>query len=372
MKNEKGIYVVFDYKNYQNKISSQIESFKKIGLDFKIFNIKKSCIEIIYVDPKKTIDVIPISSNEEIENILMEQIKIDRVRYLYIRRLGLNVFKFKGTFKKIKKTNPEIKIAYEIPTYPFDKINNIKGKVANLIEHTFSELFILRYMDIIPVVLQDDVKLKPNMIEFKNAISPKNVINDLNSSLKITNEVKMIGIAHLNYWHGYDRLVNSLKNYDGNLKINLLIVSEKTSEVVNLEKLSKEIKNENITINFTEVNNFDQIKVISQDYHFAIGGLGYFRRKGKYDTSIKNKEYCALGLPFVIANEDKSFGKDFLYKYKVTDNEELFDISDIISWFKNVSKNDYKYEMKQYALDNLLYDDQIKLIYSALKEMDKS
>ena len=95
-----------------------------------------------------------------------------------------------------------------------------------------------------------------------------------------------------------------------------------------------------------------------------MGSLGYHRRSGKYDTSIKNKEYCAMGLPCVCSSKDLSFPNNYKYIYMVSNDDKNFDIDEIISWYKKIYKYDYKNEMRMYAKDKLNFETNYKKVFN--------
>ena len=64
-------------------------------------------------------------------------------------------------FKKISK---KTKIIYEIPTYPLDKYDSFLINFSQKIEMFIFNLFIKKYITIIPVMLQNDAVLDKKMI----------------------------------------------------------------------------------------------------------------------------------------------------------------------------------------------------------------
>ena len=116
---------------------------------------------------------------------------------------------------------------------------------------------------------------------------------------------------------------------------------------------------------FKDKCSFEQLDEIIDQYNIAVGGLGYHRRGAKYDTSIKNKEYCAWGIPFICACKDLSFDSNFKYLYKVSANEEIIDIEKIVNWYMYIYNCDYREEMYQYAKEHLNFE---KEYYRLFKE----
>ena len=223
-----------------------------------------------------------------------------------------------------------------------------------------------KYLTLIPVLLQNDIKLDPKMISISNGIDYNKFQHTNDKKPVLDNTFHMLIVAHVLPWHGYDRLIKSIKEYQGKKKIVVDIYGDKNQEIKNLEELTKQL---NLTkqVYFKGEEKLENILKGIDKYHIAIGSLGYHRRDGKYDTSIKNKEYCAMGLPFVTSSIDLSFPKDFKYLYKVESNDNAFEIEKIIDWYQSISKENYKKEMKKYAKEHLEYEFIYKKVFDKLK-----
>ncbi|SDM31307.1 glycosyltransferase [Paenibacillus jilunlii] len=370
MKN--AIYIVYDFESYRNKILGQMSSLRNFGYDTYLLTICEngSCEFSNFTNGEMmTLETFKLQNYSkytlkpryELSSYIDRLISKYDFKLFYFRRLGLDITGWSLIFKKIKKNNSR-EILYEIPTYPFDKVNRIKSIIATFAENFYFQRFIYKYIDRIPVVVQNDCVLDHKMVEFNNAIDISSIKHLYAEPKKIGKEFNVMALAHVNYWHGYDRALRSLAAYKGEKEIYLYIISNETKELNNLRKLSSDLNIEKNVI-FKKYRDVEDIQSEVRNYHVALGGLGYYRRNAKYDTSIKNKEYCAFGLPFVIANPDKSFPKDFKYQYKVLEDENIFDFNNVINWFKEISAEDYKKEMIKYACENLIYDLQmVKLL----------
>ena len=364
-----GIYIVYDFENYKNKIYGQLTAMSNYGFNTYLLKISSEgiCTFSYFCDEREE-----IIETLKIDNYSMHSTKSKKIlgdhletllekynfKLIYIRRLGMNISGWSLILKKIKKDNSRI-IYYEIPTFPFDKVNSYKGTIVQYLEKTYFKFFVYRYVDWIPVVIQNDCKLDKKMIEFNNAINPKFINESYRYPEKVNGSFKIIAIAHVNYWHGYDRALRSIAAYKGDLTISLCIISNETKELRNLKQLSKKLGIEK-NIEFKSYEEIKDIKSVANKFHIALGSLGYWRRNGKYDTSIKNKEYCALGIPFILANVDKSFSKSFAYQYKVQSDDSIFDMEEVIEWYRKIAETDYKKNMIDYATKYLGYELQMK------------
>lgn len=384
------LYINFDFKKYKNKASGQIKAFNKLNINTTIVtmeNEKSSCVfEVIkYEDGKFNIKQKKIISKAyefkqgdngfiSLFKRLIKTIKINNLfkkevlnyyysndfQYCYIRRIGFFVIFLKSMFKKISK---KTKIIYEIPTYPLDKYDSFLINFSQKIEMFIFNLFIKKYITVIPVMLQNDAVLDKKMISIYNSVDYDNYKHIDITKPELKKDFNILIVAHILPWHGYDRLINSIKEYNGKYNVHVDIYSGFNSETIKLQNLVRKYNLES-KINFLGQKPINEILENISKYHIAMGSLGYHRRNGKYDTSIKNKEYCAMGLPCVCSSKDLSFPNNYKYIYMVSNDDKNFDIGEIISWYKKIYKYDYKNEMRMYAKDKLNFETNYKKVFN--------
>lgn len=390
---KKLLYINLDFFKYQNKAKAQIKAFSKFKNNvfvatinnkesysyFEVYEYKNDEIHLIL--SKKMVNSYIITQgdnsffslitrlikikkiNKFFQNHLLEYLDKNEFQYCYIRRIGFFVIFLTSMFKKISSKS---KILYEIPTYPLDKYDSFLINVSQKLEMLYFNLFIKKYITLIPVILQNDIKLDNKMIAISNGIDYSKFKNVSEKKPLFNNRINMLIVAHVLPWHGYDRLIRSLANYKGNKTISIDVYGDIDTEVIKLKKLAEKL---NLTklIHFKGEEKLENILKNISKYHIAIGSLGYHRRDGKYDTSIKNKEYCAMGLPFITSSEDLSFEKNFKYLYKIESNDDVFDIDKVLEWYQSIYNYDYKKEMRKYASKYLEYEYIYKNIFKKIK-----
>ncbi len=390
------LYINLDFKKYQNKAKAQIKAFKNLKVnttvatienntensEFKIYQYqngefvekyKKILTKAYIVEQgknslshlgKRLIETIKV--NHYFQKEIIRYMKENQFEYCYIRRIGFFVIFLSKMFRKISKTT---EIIYEIPTYPLDQYDSWLINFSQKIEMTIFNLWIKKYIKIIPVILQNDTTLDKKMIPISNGIDFQKFADITEEKPSFSKEMNMIIIAHILSWHGYDRIIHSLKEYKGKTKVNLDIYSDINEEVKKLQKLTKDNHLDKI-VHFKGSKPLEEITKEIGKYHIAIGSLGYHRRNGRYDTSIKNKEYCALGLPFVCSARDLSFEEDFPYIYMVSPDDTNFDIEQIIQWYSKIYKQNYKKEMRKYAKKELNFEVNYKKVLERLEKKE--
>ena len=99
----------------------------------------------------------------------------------------------------------------------------------------------------------------------------------------------------------------------------------------------------------------------------AIGCLGLFRKNLKYATSLKAREYCAKGLPILMGEIDPYIKGEFIFK--VSNNETLFDIYEILEWRSNLKVSSQ--DIRNYAQQHLTWEIQMKKVIDFIYQKER-
>lgn len=287
-------------------------------------------------------------------------LNFQKYEIIYFRRFVLTY----GSLKFIKKLKSEKKI-WEIPTYPYDKEEiNIKGKLLNCFEKIYFRRKLLKNIDKIVTYSEDKIIWNIPCINISNGID----LEEVNLIEKnIHSGINFISVANYSFWHGIDRFLYSLLQYRKNCgkdKIIFNIIGE-GAEIPKLKKIIEDnIELQDIVI-FHGFKSGKDLDKIYNDSDIAVGSLGRFRSGLNIMKSLKNREYCAKGLPMIYSETDLDFeGKNFVYK--VSHDESLIDIEKIIKWYKNlkVSSNEIREYSKKFS-----WDIQMKKVLDEIKEL---
>jgi hypothetical protein len=180
----------------------------------------------------------------------------------------------------------------------------------------------------------------------------------------------MAGVANLSFWHGYDRIIEGLSRYyhykrPEEKKVFFHIIGDSSSsesnrykELVKKYGLSDYVKFHGRKFGKDLDSLFNQMDI-------AVGSLGGHRKNIKFDKSLKNREYCARGIPFFYSLIDPDFeGQDFIYK--VPSNDDPIDISSIIEFIDNSNYDSAR--IRNFAEENLTWEQQFKKILDEIKK----
>ena len=323
------------------KMEFQKKSLEKYGINVFSTSIKK---DTFYFDNDK---IFVFKEGKNIKNKILRKlqqililkkivnlIKINKINVLYFR-YELTEIQHLYFFRYLKKIL-DLKIIIEIPTYPYDKeYTKLSYKIlSDKILRKYNK----KYVDRIVTFSSDNEIFGIKTIKINNGIDI-NQISIINRLKKQENsEINFITVARIAFWHGIDRFILSMAEYyKTNPKeiIKFHIIGDGGKEIVKeLKKLVKDNNLEDYVI-FYGYKSGKELDNIYNQIDIAIGSLGIHRLKLEEVQPLKNREYCAKGLPFIISFRDPCFdNKEFVYK--VSDDENLFDIKDAIKWYKNL------------------------------------
>ena len=365
MKIQSILYISTGYHLYKKKIDGQINAFidKGITVFLCAFNFDKGeyqCIE----KKRSSEDNVKISqhadrTNKGYEKFVSDVLDKESVDAIYIRRPGISIVYYGKLFKKCIEKG--IKIVYEIPTYPMDSPNGLKSKLAYVVESNYVGKKVVPRAACVPVFVREkDAKLLPNMMRAINCVDAKLFKEIAETDRQAHDSFNMLAIAFVQQWHGYDRLIKSIEQYNGKDKIRLTIYGNYTDESKRLIEYCRE--RELLNVSFIQEHDVKDMKEFIKQFDIGVGCLGLHRRSLEkpemvLDTSIKNKEYCAMGLPFVHSAEDEAFDTSFKYHMLVPGDETIIKFDEIIEWHDKLDmRNENREQMWQYADGNLGFD----------------
>ena len=292
----------------------------------------------------------------------LRKIKFNRnIDYIFIRYLGTYPWVL-WYYKFLKQIG--LKIILEIPTYPYDgeiKKENIFTKIDKKYR-----LELYKYVDKIVTYSDDKEIWGIPCINISNGIDLENV-KLIKRKEKKVKKIVFTSVSICSYWHGIDRVINSLVEYKksgGKEKIIFNVVG-KGAETLNLKKI---VEDNPIIKDIVIFHGFKLEKDLEKIYNetdIAVGSLGIHRIKGlKSVRPLKNREYTAKGIPFIISFNDPDF-VDKKFVYKISNNEELFDFKKIIDWYEKLKTTPE--EIREYA-KSFSWDIQMKKVIDKLGE----
>ncbi|MEO1263435.1 MAG: hypothetical protein AAFZ15_31785 [Bacteroidota bacterium] len=282
--------------------------------------------------------------------------KVDFTEYeVFIVRYPLSHPGFIWLLRKAKKINPKLKVIVEVPTYPYKKEhNNLPRKIQQLLDQFFIP-FLKFYVDLILHYGTFDSLFQIPSIGIRNGVDVPFIKPSTSSPQKGT--VRLLAVGNWNFWHGLERIILGMANferlnYEGKNRVELTIVGGGREISFYKELVDKNKLNTKVT--FVSPTEGDALDQIFDAADVGIGCLGMHRKNVVLDSSLKHRQYCARGLPFLLSTLDPDFPDTLPWVNYVEPSDEPIDIQRICNFFKGIDdKLILRKEIRKYAERNL-------------------
>ena len=268
----------------------------------------------------------------------------NKMEFVYVRSFhNANPFTIQ-LFRKLKDAG--IKIAMEIPTYPYDQeyegfpfLTRMGLKIDQHYRHQLAALTdgIVTFTDEETIFGQQTIRIS-NGVDFDHIPLRYPTKKETNNQ-----EIHLIGVAEVHYWHGFDRLIAGLGEYYKTgkpiIKIHFHIVGGVAdSEMYNSIHAPgfKELIDE---YGIAEYIHFhgpmygQELDELFNMCDFAIGSLGRHRSGIDKIKTLKNREYAARGIPFIYSETDEDFDH-MPYILKAPADESPIDIEYLLKFYQ--------------------------------------
>lgn len=156
-------------------------------------------------------------------------------------------------------------------------------------------------------------------------------------------DIHLIAVAEIHYWHGFDRLVAGLGEYyksDPNgRKVYFHVVGWEddrgttSNGYLTVEQMARKYGIEKYIINHGKLFG-DKLDDVFNQCVFAIGSLGRHRSGITEIKTLKNREYAARGISFIYSENDSDFD-DKPYIIKAPADESPINVGEIIYYIDN-------------------------------------
>ncbi|WP_034458439.1 glycosyltransferase [Buttiauxella noackiae] len=346
------------------KVLAQRDAFKQLG--FSVDLVYENHNSLI-IDSESGKAAYPLRHRYFIFYTLSKLITVS-YDFIYIRKPhgGLYPLFFSMVISKVKKTNPLSNIVMEIPTYPYNKEHTgWKGYLSNLL-YKLSLLFYRKHIEEILYIGEGPDKIyNIKARKISNGVNLERV-KCIMAEKKKSEPFIFAGIANLMFWHGYDRLINSISNYKGQHAIKCYIVGDSEPELTRLKALVQEL-NVSDRVIFTGRLIEQQIQELLKSVNVCVDALGRHRSGNNFNSSIKSKEYTAMGMPFIKSHIDDSFLDDDFFVFQVDANENEIPIDEIIEWYKSLP-DDFPLRARLAAEERFSWEEILRPIFPYVRD----
>lgn len=380
------IYVSFldedRLSGYKYKIHSQCNAISNLGYKTYLFIINKGEIcfyniatekeELIF---RKKINRKRLSNKRNpFDELLLFKYFIKELflvindvnpSYIYFRRILPITPLLLKSIKLIKRMG--IEVYYEYPTFPWEKELLVEKKYIFYLIDKIQFKALNRLVSKMVVVGADEKIYSNDYTVISNAIK----VNDIPqiSPIDVKNlELNLIGVANVNAFHGYDRIINGLAEY----------YSQSPDRIIKFHivgKIGKGLKLQEL-VNSLQLNKYvffhghkegEELQDLFNRSQIGVGCLGVHRKNVSYLNSLKNREYAARGIPFIFSENDYSIERrkpEFIFKPSFDDSP--IDINQIIEFYKKMKSTPK--EIREFAMKYLNWESEMEKVFLLNKE----
>lgn len=292
---------------------------------------------------------------------IMDFIFAHHISFVYMRSEH-NANPFLIHFVKRLRKN-DVKVVMEIPTYPYDQeYSAFKSKCWLFIDKLFRKK-LAEQLNAIVTFSNERQIFGQRTIQISNGID-FDAIKLKKRRTHLKNELHLIGVAEIHYWHGFDRVIAGLAEYYRSevkplCDVYFHIVGEFSGDRERNEILqlidANQLENYVILHGRSYGPELDNLFDIAD---VGIGSLGRHRSNITYIKTLKNREYAARGIPFVYSETDLDFDNK-PYVMKIPADEKPVDIQEVIDFYRKVR---FAPEDIRYSVINLSWKYQMKKV----------
>jgi len=297
-----------------------------------------------------------------------EYAKTGEYDFLYIR-YPLALPSFIGFLRKAKRANPRVKIVAEIATFPYRReFQTVKRRVLLLLDD-LGHGRLKHYVDAIVTFYGQTEIFGVPCIQLRNGVDVGRL--RLRREKPLREEFAIIAVGNLAERHGLDRVLRGMARYvnqSGAKKIMLHLVGDGPA-MPELTTLTSQLRIED-HVRFHGLKSGAELDAVFDEADVALDSLAIHRLHLPCSSSLKAREYCARGIPFVLASDDPDFQAGVPFVHRVPSNDSPLDVSALVEFCDHLQRTNPSsgQSMRRYAEKHLTWDAKFEPLVHYLRE----
>jgi glycosyltransferase involved in cell wall biosynthesis len=273
---------------------------------------------------------------------------------VYIRHPGSNPA-FLGFLARMRRGNAKLRIILEVATYPMAGEADSLAQKLILASDTICSPLLRRFVNYVVTFSSHSEIYGIPCIRSSNGIDVS-AVRLRGASKPDRSAPRLLGVASLAKWHGYDRVLHGLRRaLDQNPSVTPHVsFAGHGPAAAELRELCTSLGLDD-HVTFHGMTTGTELDELFDRSDVAIASLGMHRIGVERASSLKTREYCARGVPFVLAGRDDSFPETFPFALRVPVGDEPIDLIKLLDDFGAAVSHveDPAAEMRSYAVDHL-------------------
>lgn len=273
---------------------------------------------------------------------LCEICRENKSDYVYLKGFLTNRY-YLQVAAAAKQANPQCRVLFEIPTYPYwgeyrrffkEALGHrdpraLAGYTWEVLQHAASCGKMKRWVDGLVLFGAQTPKLwGVPALTIDNGVTVDAIPQRVKKGDSQT--VKLLGVAGTSVAHGYERVIEGLQQYSGAVPVEFQIVGANAT----IEALKKLVADKGLdtSVRFLGYQNAQGLAQLYCENDAAVSSLGVYRLGLEHLSPLKSREYCAAGIPFVYAYEDQLLGADTAFALKLPNEGAPVDIQQVVDF----------------------------------------
>ena len=381
-KAKKLLYITRYYTDQEfhlkRKFDGQIAAFKKLGFDVYYLGLDKKHVYLIHDEDKTVYGNTHYKLPQYIHTMLYYDLHKAAVKA--IREIGFDYVYWRSAplwrssckvAEAVKKTGG--KLLLEIPTFPPNKeahLNSLR-KVYSVYAGNLSMRFDAS-VDAYVIIGEDaggEYKGKP-AINIENGI----YISDIHVRKPVNEKdtVHILALASMSYWHGYERIIESLSKYKGKQKIIIHMVGgNQGGSLLGWKELTQRLELDDKVIFHGQLTG-KPLEEMFDLCDIGVNSLAMYKKGFNVTMELKAREYIARGLPFICAVDDPAlaYAKEPMW-LKIPNDDSIPDMNDIVDFALRMKNNSNHVKvLRELAENRLTWEKQYKKVFDRLEGAD--
>jgi hypothetical protein len=288
--------------------------------------------------------------------VLVNQIQnLDFVYFRYQRSSPA----FLWMLSRLKKKNPGLFVCVEIPTYPYEAESiSLRYKILAWGDWV-SRSFLRRYVDRIVTFSTVREIFGVSTIRISNGVDAQS-LQPLPKPQALL-PFRLLGLANLAFWHGYDRVIAGIASYKANGGKREIVF-----DIVGIGNELARLKGDALRAGLEAEVRFhgsltgEKLTAVMTGAHVGVACIG-MHRVDKDTSDLKSREFCARGLPFLSGYCDRDFSANLPFVLQVPATDDPIDIEAVLHFYDRLKANcpNYPLDMHDFAQQNLTW--QVKM-----------
>jgi len=162
--------------------------------------------------------------------------------------------------------------------------------------------------------------------------------------------VRLLALASMSGWHGYDRILHALAAYQGDADVRIEFVGgDGDGSLAAWKALTAELKLED-RVTFHGPMYGEALNALIAACDVGVGSLGMYRYGIAQGMTLKLRDYMARGLPFVSAVADPALPDDPAFALHVSNDDTPINMAAVVAFAQTAKRDpDVSLRMRAYA-----------------------